>query len=208
MLTYEQDTGAPIDVLRTGSHLQMLLYALDKLFYVYKGVGVNDVDGQRIVAYEILTVASLCCTEQCGSQKKECNTLGATYPRVNLSDVNGLEHLAWAVYNGVYMPGDPPALTGYHDWEHIIVGTTLLLVFCRRTNGEHCMPLTIASLNAEQATKLALQQGLLQPWKRRPQALPAAAVWRTPYRTVSGECAISGSLFPLHGGSAGHIAGL
>ena len=72
----------------------------DELFSVYKVVGANDADGQRIVAYEILTVVSLCCTEQCGSQK-ECNTLGAAYPRVNLSDVDGLEHLAWAVYNGV-----------------------------------------------------------------------------------------------------------
>ena len=159
-LTYEQDTGTPIDVLRTGSCPCMLLYMLDELFYVYRGVGVNDTDGQCIVACEILTVASLHCMEWHGSQK-ECNTLGATYPRVNLSDVNGLEHLALAVYNEVYIPGDPPALTGYHDWEHIIAGTTLCLIFHGKTNGEHCKPSTIASLNAEQAMKLTQQQGLL-----------------------------------------------
>ena len=68
--TYERDTGAPIDVLRTGSHLCMLLYVLDELFYVYKGVGVNNMDGQRIVAYKILTVASLKCMEWHSSQKK------------------------------------------------------------------------------------------------------------------------------------------
>ena len=45
--------GAPIDVLRTSSHLHMLLYALNKLFYVYKQVGVNDVDGQCVVAYKV-----------------------------------------------------------------------------------------------------------------------------------------------------------
>ena len=32
--TYEQDTGTPIDVLRTSSHPRMLLYVLDELFYV------------------------------------------------------------------------------------------------------------------------------------------------------------------------------
>ena len=74
-------------------------------------------------------VASFHCREWHGSQKKECNTLEATHPRVNLSDVNGLEHFAWAVYNGVYVPGDPLALTGYHDWECIIAGTTLHLIF-------------------------------------------------------------------------------
>ena len=191
MLTYERNTGVPIDVLRTGSLPRMLLYALNELFYVYKGVGVNDADGQCVVAYEILMVALLHCTEWHGSQKKECNTLGAAYPGVNLSDVNGLECLAWAVYDGVYVPGNPLALTGYHDWEHIIAGTTLHLIFCGKTNIEHCKPSTIASLNAEQATKLVQQQGLLQPGKRRSWAVPAAATWRTPtvqLVNVLGEC--------------------
>ena len=76
MPTYERDTGVPIDVLRTGSHPHMLLYVLNELFYVYRGVGENDVDRQRVVAYEILTVASIHCMEQHGSQKKECHTFG------------------------------------------------------------------------------------------------------------------------------------
>ena len=56
MPTYEQDMGGPINVLRTGSHPHMLLYALDELFYVYKGVGVNDADRQCIVAYCMIPV--------------------------------------------------------------------------------------------------------------------------------------------------------
>ena len=62
-LTYEWDMGAPINVLRTGSCKHMLLYMLDKLFYMYKGVGANDVDGQCVVAYEILKAALLHCME-------------------------------------------------------------------------------------------------------------------------------------------------
>ena len=134
MLTYERGMGAPINVLRTGSHLHMLLYTLDELFYMYKGVGGSDMDGQHVDAYKILKVASLHCMEWCSSQKKKCNTLRAAYQRVNLSDVDGLEHLTWAVYNGVYMPSDLPDLTGHHDWEHIIVGTTLHLIYHGRTN--------------------------------------------------------------------------
>ena len=163
-------------MLRTGSHPRLLLYALNELFYVYKGVGANDADGQHVVAYKILKVVSLHCMEWRSNQKKECNTLEAAYPRVNLSDMDGLEHLAWVVYNGVYVPGNPPDLTGHHNWECKIVRTTLCLIYCGRTNDEHCKHLTIASLNAEQATKLTWQQGLLQPGKRRPQATPVAAV--------------------------------
>ena len=111
---------------------------------------------------------------------KSVTFLGPLTQGLNLSGVGGLEHLAWAVYDGVYVPGDLLALTGYHDWERIIVGTTLHLIFCGRTNGEDCKPSTIASLKAEQATKLTLQQGLLQPGKRRVQAMPVAAAWRTP----------------------------
>ena len=151
MLTYERGMGAPINVLRTGICPCMLLYMLDELFYVYKGVGGNDVDRQHVVAYEILNIVLLHCMEWCSSQKKECNSLGAAYPRVNLSDVDGLEHLAWAVYNGVYVPGDLPGLTGHHYWDCIISGTTLCLIYHGRTHEEHCKPLTIASLNAEQA---------------------------------------------------------
>ena len=71
--TYERETGVAIDVLQTGSHPRMLLYMLDELFYVYKRVGVNDVDRQHVVTYEILTVALFRCTKQHGSQK-ECYT--------------------------------------------------------------------------------------------------------------------------------------
>ena len=152
-------------VLRTGMHLHMMLYMLDELFYVYRGVGANDADGQRIVAYEILTVVSLYCTEWCGNPKKACNTLGNAYPRVNLNDVNALERLPWAIYDGVYVPSDLPVLTGHHNWEHMITEMTLHFIFHGVTASEHCEPSTVASPNAKQAMKLMLQQGLLQPKK-------------------------------------------
>ena len=178
--TYDQDMGMPINVLRTSMHLRMMLYALDELFYVYRGMDTNDVDGQHVIAYEILTVALLYCIEWHGNPKKACNTLGNAYPRVNLNDVNGLECLAWAIYDGVYVPCDLPVLKGHHNWEHIITGTTLCLIFCGATNNEHCEPSMVASLNVKQATKLAQQQGLLWPKQRRSQATSATEAWRTP----------------------------
>ena len=118
--------------------------------------------------------------EQHGSPKKPCNTLGDAYHRVVLSNVNSLECLAWAMYDGVFVPGDPPVLTGHHDWSHIIAGTILHLIFCRKTPSEHCEPCTVASFNAKQATRLMQQQGLPQPKRTKHCAASATEAWRTP----------------------------
>ena len=161
MPNHDRKTGVPIDLRRTGTHLRMMLYTLDELFYMFLGIGTNDIDGQQVTAYEILTIASLCCMEWHDSPKKPCNTLGDAYPRVVLSDVNGLECLAWTVYEGIFVPGNPPALTGHCDWSCINAGTTLHLIFCGKTTSKHCEPCTVASFNAKQATRLTQQQGLL-----------------------------------------------
>ena len=88
MPTHDHKMGTPIDLKRTGTHpLYMMLYALDELFYMFCGIDTNDIDGQHVIAYS----------------------------RVVLSDVNSLECLAWAMYDGVFVPGDSPVLTGHHD---------------------------------------------------------------------------------------------
>ena len=178
MPTHNHETGTPIDLRMNGTHTRMMLYALDELFYMFWGIGANDIDGQCVVAYEILTIALFCCTEWHGSPKKPCNTLGDAYPRVILSDVNSLECLAWAVYNGVFVPGDPPALTGHHDWSCIIAGTTLCLIFHGKTPSKHCEPCTVTSFNAKQATRLTQQQGLPQPKRTKPHATSATEAQR------------------------------
>ena len=83
--------------------------------------------------------SSPCITPlQCGKPKKCHKMHGEAYPRVDLNDMDGLECLAWAVYDGVFLPGNPPALTGHHDWQWIIVGTILRLVYWGATAGAHC----------------------------------------------------------------------
>ena len=143
MPTFTHKMSTPIDLRRTGMHPCMMLYTLDELFYMFQGIGTNDIDRQCVIACEILTIALLCCTEQHGSPKKPCNTLGNAYPRVVLSDVNGLECLAWAMYDSLFVPGDPPALTGHYDWSCIITRTTLHLIFHGKPPCEHCKPCTL-----------------------------------------------------------------
>ena len=158
MLTFNHEELRPCKVTCTGSCTRMLLYTLDKLFHIFWGVGANDLNGRGVVAYEILSFASVCCTEQQGKPKKCCNTHGKAAVRVDLNDPDGLEHLAWVIYDGVFLPGDPPMLTGYHDWQWIIAGNMLRLIYRGPTADEHCPPCTVASLNAERAMKEATQQ--------------------------------------------------
>ena len=85
--------------------------------------------------------------EQHISAKKCWNTLNDMYLLVDLNDKDGLEPLAWAVYNGIFIPGDPPMLTSHYDWLCIIVGTTLHLIYHGKTVEEHCPPCMMASFN-------------------------------------------------------------
>ena len=48
----------------------------------------------------------------------------------------GLKWLAWAIYDGVLLPGDPPHLQGQHDWVQIIAGT-YCLVFRGKSDFDH-----------------------------------------------------------------------
>ena len=94
----------------------MLLYSLNELFQVFKEVGVNDINRQCIVAHKIVSLASLHCTEQRGKHIDSCKTRWTVYTWVDVHDEKGLEQLAWAIYDGVILPGDFPELQGEHDW--------------------------------------------------------------------------------------------
>ena len=176
MPTYDHETGVSCNQKRTGMCLCMMLYDMDEMFHVFWGAGANDLNRQCVVAYEILALVSLCCMECHGSDKKHCNTLGDAHPLVDLNDVDDLECLGWAVYKSIFIPGDPPRLTGHHTWSHIMAGMTLHLIYCGKTVGEHCPPCTVASFNAEWAMRFMQQQGLQQPDKRKPLAMLATEV--------------------------------
>ena len=54
-----------IDSIRDGYHPKMLLFALDKLFYIYAQVkNSGRVDDKLTLAYEILCISTNCCTNR------------------------------------------------------------------------------------------------------------------------------------------------
>ena len=170
--TFQRETGKALDVLHTGYHPHILMYVLDKLFFVFKKLWMDNFNVQCMVAYEILQIASRQCTEWRRSEKKKANTLGDAYPWVDFQDIHSLKCLAWAMYNGVFVPGNKPALSGHYDWDHVVAGTLIHLIFWGQTDKDHCGPLTIASFNAKWATELVQQQGLLWYRERGGPVLP------------------------------------
>ena len=84
------------------------------------------------------------------------------------------------MYNGVFVPGDKPALSGHYNWDCVVVGTLIHLIFQGQTDKEHCGPMTIASFNVKQAIELAQQQELPQYRERRVFATLVVPAWKSP----------------------------
>ena len=69
--------------------------------------------------------------------KPERDMFGPAMPHINLGDVGNLERLAWAVYDGMYVPGSGPALSGPHNCACIPDKVTTH-IFHGRMLWEHC----------------------------------------------------------------------
>ena len=94
-------------------------------------------------------------TVQSNRENPRSTTTPEAVVRVDLNDADGLECRTWAIYDGVYLPRDPPMLPGYHDWQWIIARTMFCLIYQSATADEHCPPCTVTSLNAGQVVKEA-----------------------------------------------------
>ena len=102
--TMQQDTLHNEDVLYDGYQPKMLLYAHDELFYMFDQVEQQrGMDKKLIIAYAILCLSALRCTEQRhGSEKKG---MPDALSLLNVNNTHHLQHLTWAVYDGALLVG-------------------------------------------------------------------------------------------------------
>ena len=98
--TLNKGTLQATESMRDGYCPKMLLYALDKLFYVFAQIKNSHRDDKVVLAYEILCISANRCTDQCNGIEK-MGVLDAL-ALLNVEDAQHLEHLAWAVYDGTY----------------------------------------------------------------------------------------------------------
>ena len=157
MPTMQRDTLWNKDVLQEGYRPKMLLYALDELFYIYDQVkhhrgGVNE---KLVVAYEIVSLSMLCCTECRGWVEK--HSMLDTMSQVNLNDTHHLECLTWAIYDGALLVGSQPELPGDCQWCTVLTGIFKHIYRgCDET--AHCLPYTLASWDRQQRTEVLCKE--------------------------------------------------
>ena len=58
-------------------------------------------------------------------------------------------------------------MLGYQDWDCIVAGSLVPLIYQGEMVWDHCSPTTIAGANAQKATELVKEEGLLCYKERR-----------------------------------------
>ena len=109
--TYKWETGTAVDVLQI--RYRPHLFYTHELFHVFNQLKDDDFDMFCIGAWEILHIAQCHCMEWHRARKCKGHTLGDAYLHINFQDPAGLEWLAWAIYNRVFIPGRVPEMLGY-----------------------------------------------------------------------------------------------
>ena len=145
------------DMLRDGYWPKMLLYALDELFYVFNQVKLQrGMDEKIIVAYKILCLSVLQCTEQQhGSERKG---MPDALSLLNVNDTHHLEHLVWMVYDGALLVGEWPKLPGNHPWCTVLAGL-YKHIYRVRKDAAHCSPYKLASWDCQERVEVLRQEG-------------------------------------------------
>ena len=118
----------------------------------------------------------------------------------------GLKHLAWAMYDEVFVPGNKLALSFYNDWDHVVAGTLVHLIFWGQTDKEHCEPTTVASFNVKWATELVQQQRLCNT-ERGGLHCHSRVCMQFSHYAVKGDSATTDHVLPLYRRSPGHGTG-
>ena len=109
------------DIVRDGYQPKMLLFTLDELFYIYDQIKKPwRADEKIIVVYKILCFSMNWCTERWHGFEKTGTP--DTLALLNMDDMRHLEHLTWAVYNGVLLVGAQPELPGDRPWCMVLEG--------------------------------------------------------------------------------------
>ena len=121
MLTLNKETLWAKDSMRDRYHPKMLLYVMDELFYIYTQVKNSQrPDKKLVLAYEILCISANCCTNLWNGIEK--TGMPDALALLNVEDVCHLEHLVWAVYDGILLVGLRPELLGNCPWCTVLAG--------------------------------------------------------------------------------------
>ena len=118
--TLNKGTLQAAEIMRDGYPPKMLLYALDELFFVYAQIRDYPRDERVVLAYEILCISSIRCTDR-WNRVEQTGVLDAL-ALLNTEDARHLKCLAWAIYDSVLLVGSWPELSGTLPWCTVLAG--------------------------------------------------------------------------------------
>ena len=136
------------NVMCDGYRPKMLLFVLDKLFYIFDQIKKQRrVDEKIVVAYEILCISTQWCTKRRHAVEK--TSVPDVLALLNMDDARHLEHLTWAVYNGALLVGKWPELPGDHPWCMVLAGLHKH-IYRGCDDTAHCLPHMLGSWNCQE----------------------------------------------------------
>ena len=115
-------------------------------------------DEKLIVAYKILCLSMLRCTEQWHGYKKKGTPDALSL--LNVNDVHHLERLMWVAYDAALLVGKQPELPRNCQWCTVLVGL-YKHIYRGRYDVAYCPPHTLASWDCQERTKALHQEGKL-----------------------------------------------
>ena len=144
------------EAMCNGYRPKMLLFVLDKLFYIFDQIKKQQrVDEKIVVAYKILCLSVQRCTEQW--HRVEKTGVPDALALLNVDDACHLKCLTWAVYNGMLLVGGWPKLPGDHPWCTVLAGLHKH-IYRGHDDAAHCLPRTLGSWDCQERIE-ALHRG-------------------------------------------------
>ena len=177
----------PCDLTQKGHCPKMFLFMLDKLMHAYHSLS-NDHDGQQVIAFEILNLASRCYCQQKHAWQPKNTTQSDAMLHICHRDYLLLERLAWAVFDGMLAVGPAPTLMGSMAWDKIVQSIALYLIYQGKLVMEHCKPQTTGSCYAQEKGTIPRLTLHSHHQGSEPQSSSLGALSLAPLRDTRGCC--------------------
>ena len=147
------------EVMHDGYRPKMLLFALDKLFYIFDQIKKQRrADEKIVVTYEMLCLSAQWCTEQC--HRVEKTGMPDALSLLNVDNAHHLEHLAWAVFDGALLVGEQPQLPGDRPWCMVLAGLHKH-IYRGHDDAAHCLSHTLGSWDCQERIEVLRRGGRL-----------------------------------------------
>ena len=139
-----------VNLLRLGHHPKMFPFLLEEMVYAYTHIDADDIDGLRVMAYEVLTMAEMWYHLHKRSTNPQDMTWGDAMSHVVLGDLARLKKLMWAIFDGASATVASPDLRPDESWEWVVHGISDKLVYIEGNPSDWCPMITAGAKDMQE----------------------------------------------------------